>query len=84
MIKCADCELTIEKPSGWYAELLPEGKKMRCPSCGIKEESKRWKERHGYKVKPDSFEEISEQECIQYAKDLREAGLSPWRYKKEI
>lgn len=82
MIKCIECNIETENAKGWYAELSEKGKLMRCSSCGKKEEDLRWKMKYGDRKKPSSFEEVDKQNRIQYAKDLRNAGIGPWQYQQ--
>lgn len=79
MIKCFDCNIESKFLNSWYAEYTPNGKVMRCAPCGIKEQKRREK-LMGYPRK--SFENIEKDDRIQYAKNLRENGLSPWQWKK--
>lgn len=81
-MKCFDCNIENEDHKGWYADLTENGKVMRCPSCGEKEQERRWKLHFGDK-KSFSIEDIDKQDRIQHAKDLREAHLSPWTFRKQ-
>ncbi len=80
MVKCIDCEKESDDSKGWFADFSQEGKIMRCNLCGEKEKEKRWKIRYGDRNLP---EEVNKNEVIQHTKDLRDADLSPWKYRKE-
>lgn len=82
LMKCFDCNMENENHIGWYADFTEEGKIMRCPECGEKEKQKRWKNHFGDKKMLSSIEEVDKQDRIKYAKDLREKGLSPWKFRQ--
>ncbi len=81
-MKCIDCNIESDDHKGWYADFTEVGKLMRCPSCGKKEYDQRHKMLYGQKTRLDSIEEVDKQDRIQYAKDLRKKGLSPWQNRE--
>lgn len=83
MIQCNDCKIEHDCACGWYADFTDKDKIMRCPSCGEKEKERRWKYYYGDR-ELKATEDCDKQDRIQNAKDLRDAGLSPWQYRKEF
>ncbi len=81
MFNCIDCLIESEGNKDWYVDFGKGDKVYRCNSCGKKENDKRWKQFHGDKEQSE-FEMIHKQDRIQYCKNLREANLSPWTYRK--
>lgn len=82
-IKCHDCDFETEDPEGWYAQYTSECKIMRCQTCGEKERDRLYEMHFGDKRKFILTEDVNKNDRIEHAKDIREAGLSPWQFKQE-
>jgi DNA-directed RNA polymerase subunit RPC12/RpoP len=78
MYKCVDCGLESKTNHSWYLSVDKSANRlMRCPTCGRQEDRRLWEYRYSHRSL-DSSKENRIKNDIQYAKDLRESGLSPW------
>lgn len=80
MVKCFDCQMEDEDSKGWFCQFLDDVKIMRCKSCGEKYRNELFKLHYGKDFQ--ETQDVDKQGRIAHAKQVRDIGLSPWRYQE--